>query len=119
MTMQTLVMAHAAMGHNHFFKNNYLFKQWTDATSILDYLAFAKEYVAECEEKHGVEAVEAVLDSAHALMNQGISRHPAKRPTASALRDKATKRREHEEANLQRVVAHRAPIGPREAGDGR
>ncbi len=49
MTMQTLVMAHAAMGHNHFFKNNYLFKQWTDATSILDYLAFAKEYVAECE----------------------------------------------------------------------
>ena len=25
MTMQTLVMAHAAFGHNHFFKNNYLF----------------------------------------------------------------------------------------------
>jgi spore cortex formation protein SpoVR/YcgB (stage V sporulation) len=22
-TMQTLVLAHAAMGHNHFFKNNY------------------------------------------------------------------------------------------------
>ena len=31
MTMQALVMAHAAFGHNHFFKNNYLFKQWTDA----------------------------------------------------------------------------------------
>src|SRR5262249_12102594 len=31
MTMQTLVMAHAGFGHNHFFKNNYLFKQWTDA----------------------------------------------------------------------------------------
>ncbi len=30
-TMQTLVIAHAAFGHNHFFKNNYLFKQWTDA----------------------------------------------------------------------------------------
>ncbi|MEO1651752.1 MAG: SpoVR family protein, partial [Pseudomonadota bacterium] len=65
MTMQALVIAHAAMGHNHFFKNNYLFKQWTDATSILDYLTFAKEYVAECEDKYGVEAVEAVLDSAH------------------------------------------------------
>ncbi|MFL5201823.1 MAG: SpoVR family protein, partial [Microvirga sp.] len=25
-TMQTLVIAHAAYGHNHFFKNNYLFK---------------------------------------------------------------------------------------------
>src|SRR5207248_4370749 len=27
-TMQALVIAHAAFGHNHFFKNNYLFKQW-------------------------------------------------------------------------------------------
>ena len=44
MTMQTLVMAHAAFGHNHFFKNNYLFRQWTDAGGILDYLAFAKTY---------------------------------------------------------------------------
>ena len=41
-TMQTLVIAHAAFGHNHFFKNNYLFKQWTDADGILDYLEFAK-----------------------------------------------------------------------------
>ena len=39
-TMQTLVIAHAAFGHNHFFKNNYLFKQWTDADGILDYLEF-------------------------------------------------------------------------------
>ena len=38
MAMQTLVIAHAAFGHNHFFKNNYLFRQWTDATGILDYL---------------------------------------------------------------------------------
>jgi stage V sporulation protein R len=115
MTMQTLVMAHAAMGHNHFFKNNYLFKQWTDATSILDYLAFAKEYVAECEEKYGVESVEAVLDSAHALMSQGISRHPAKRPTATSVRDKATRRREHEEATyneLWRTVPRSALAKP-------
>jgi stage V sporulation protein R len=27
MTMQTIVIAHAAFGHNHFFKNNYLFQQ--------------------------------------------------------------------------------------------
>jgi len=33
-TMQTLVIAHAAFGHNHFFKNNYLFQQWTDANGI-------------------------------------------------------------------------------------
>ena len=41
MAMQTLVLAHAAFGHNHFFKNNYLFKEWTDADAILDYLDFA------------------------------------------------------------------------------
>jgi hypothetical protein len=49
--MQTLVIAHAAFGHNHFFKNNYLFKQWTDADGILDYLDFAKGYIARCEER--------------------------------------------------------------------
>ena len=47
-TMQTLVIAHAAFGHNHFFKNNYLFKQWTDADGILDYLDFARGYIAQC-----------------------------------------------------------------------
>jgi len=55
-TMQTLVIAHAAFGHNHFFKNNYLFRQWTDANGIMDYLEFAKGYVAQCEERHGRQA---------------------------------------------------------------
>ena len=31
MTMQALVIAHAAYGHNSFFKGNYLFRMWTDA----------------------------------------------------------------------------------------
>jgi len=53
MAMQTLVLAHAAYGHNHFYKNNYLFQQWTDPAGILDYLDFAKHYVAECEERYG------------------------------------------------------------------
>ena len=44
-TMQALVIAHAAFGHNHFFKNNYLFRQWTDADGILQYLDFAKGFV--------------------------------------------------------------------------
>ena len=46
MTMQTLVIAHAAFGHNHFFKNNYLFRQWTDAGGILDYLASRATIIA-------------------------------------------------------------------------
>jgi spore cortex formation protein SpoVR/YcgB (stage V sporulation) len=75
MTMQALVIAHAAFGHNHFFKNNYLFKEQTDAAGILDYLNFAKSYVARCEERHGLAAVERILDAAHALMDQGINRY--------------------------------------------
>ncbi|WP_009891290.1 SpoVR family protein, partial [Burkholderia thailandensis] len=47
MTMQALVIAHAAYGHNSFFKGNYLFRLWTDAHAIIDYLVYAKNYVAE------------------------------------------------------------------------
>ncbi len=75
MAMQTLVLAHAAFGHNHFFKNNYLFQEWTDAKAILDYLEFAKGYIATCEERHGLEAVEEILDACHALMDQGVFRY--------------------------------------------
>ena len=56
MPIQALVIAHAAFGHNHFFKNNYLFQQWTDANSVLDYLEYAKKFVAQCEEEHGSAA---------------------------------------------------------------
>src|SRR5258708_17301746 len=78
-TMQPLVIAHAAFGHNHFFKNNYLFRQWTDADGILDYLDFAKGYVASCEERHGRLAVEMTLDAAHALTPQASDRYPGKK----------------------------------------
>ena len=44
-------------------------------TSIIDYLVFAKNYIAECEERHGVDAVEELLDSCHALMNHGVDRY--------------------------------------------
>jgi spore cortex formation protein SpoVR/YcgB (stage V sporulation) len=78
-TMQTLVIAHAAFGHNHFFKTNGLFGQWTDAAGILDYLEYARGYVARCEERYGIDAVERVLDAAHSLMDQGVHRSPRRR----------------------------------------
>jgi len=81
--VQTLVIAHAAYGHNHFFKNNYLYKQWTDAEGIVDYLVFARNYVNECEEKYGIDRVEATLDAAHALMVNGVDRY--KRPRKLSL----------------------------------
>ena len=101
MTMQALVIAHACYGHNSFFKGNYLFRSWTDATSIIDYLVFAKNYVAKCEEKHGVEAVESILDSCHALMNYGVDRY--KRPYPLSTHEEQEKQREREEY-LQKQV---------------
>jgi spore cortex formation protein SpoVR/YcgB (stage V sporulation) len=98
-TMQTLVIAHAAFGHNHFFKNNYLFKQWTDADGILDYLEFAKRYVSHCEERHGRLAVEQTLDAAHALMSHGVDRYPGKKGIDLRAEEKrAGRRRAHEES---------------------
>ena len=92
-TMQALVIAHAGFGHNHFFKNNYLFQQWTDADGILDYLAFAKAYVTKCEEIHGIDAVEQILDAAHALMKHGVNRYarPGK-PNLTAERERRSER---------------------------
>ena len=83
MAMQALVIAHAAYGHNSFFKGNYLFRMWTDASSIIDYLVYARNYVAECEERHGMPAVEDLLDSCHALMNHGVDRY--RRPSKISL----------------------------------
>ncbi|MEM8935138.1 MAG: SpoVR family protein [Pseudomonadota bacterium] len=98
MTMQSLVMAHACFGHNHFFKNNYLFQQWTDAEGILPYLDFAKKYIAKCEDEYGFEEVEAILDAAHALMDQGVFRY--NRPPRLSEADRLAKlaaRAAHEE----------------------
>lgn len=72
-TAQLLVIAHAAFGHNHFFKNNYLFKEWTHPDFIVQYLRFAKDYIRKCEEKYGIE-VEKFLDKCHSLMFLGISK---------------------------------------------
>jgi stage V sporulation protein R len=101
MMMQALVIAHACYGHNSFFKGNYLFRAWTDASSIIDYLVFAKQYIAQCEEKHGVEAVEATLDSCHALMNYGVDRY--KRPYPISAQEEQMRQKEREEY-LQRQI---------------
>src|SRR3979411_2274068 len=111
-TMQALVIAHAAFGHNHFFKNNSVFKTWTDADGILDYLEFAKTYVSQCEERHGRLAVEQTLDAAHALMSHGIDRYPGKKKLDLRAEEKrAGQRRLYEESefnDLWRTV----PTGP-------
>ena len=99
MALQALVMAHAAFGHNHFFKNNCLFRQWTDAEGILEYMQFAKSYIAKCEERHGFTAVEETLDSAHALMDQGVFRY--RRRAKLSLKKQLEQQRERQEYETQ------------------
>ena len=100
-TMQALVIAHAAYGHNSFFKGNYLFQTWTNADAIIDYLLFAKNYIAECEQRYGEEEVELLLDSCHALMNYGVDRY--KRPSRLSA-DQERRRQKEREAYLQSQV---------------
>jgi stage V sporulation protein R len=71
-TMQALVLAHAACGHVHFFKNNYMFKDWTDASGILTYLKYAKNYIDYCSTTYGDDIVEKLLDACHSLQDYGI-----------------------------------------------
>jgi stage V sporulation protein R len=101
MAMQALVIAHAAYGHNSFFKGNYLFRMWTDASSIIDYLVYAKRYVAECESRFGLENVEEFLDSCHALQNHGVDRY--RRPSRKSLAEELAARKDRE-AYAQRQI---------------
>ncbi|MBV1911876.1 MAG: SpoVR family protein [Kangiellaceae bacterium] len=94
MMMQALVMAHACFGHNSFFKGNYLFRTWTDAEAIIDYLVFAKNFIAQCEQMHGIQQVENILDSCHALMNYGVDRY--KRPYPISMREEKQRLKDRE-----------------------
>jgi stage V sporulation protein R len=85
--LQVLVMAHAAYGHNAFFKANYLFRQFTQPDAILDYLTFARNFIVDCEQRYGWRDVEKVLDCAHALAPYGVDRY--KRPKRLSARREA------------------------------
>ena len=62
---------------------------------------FARDYVRDCEQRHGEEAVEAVLDSCHALRHYGVDR--CKRPAPlSPLQEQARQRQR--EAQQQAAV---------------
>jgi spore cortex formation protein SpoVR/YcgB (stage V sporulation) len=100
-TLQALVIAHACFGHNSFFKGNYLFREWTDASAIINYILFARNYITECEERYGVDTVEALLDSCHALMNLGVDRFRRPRPISA---EQEVQRQKEREEYLQKQV---------------
>jgi stage V sporulation protein R len=92
--VQTMVMAHAGVGHNAVFKNNVYFKEWTQASSIIDYMVFAREYIRHCEERYGAIEVELVLDACHALAAHGIDKFKRKHQPKMS-----------EEARLKKLMA--------------
>ena len=93
--LQAIVIAHACYGHNSFFKGNYLFKAWTNADSIIDYLVFAKNYISNCEERYGVDKVEELLDACHAIKEYGVDRY--RRPPKLSVIDEKARQTEREE----------------------
>ncbi len=118
LTLQALVIAHACFGHNSFFKSNYLFRTWTDASAIVNYILFARDYIAHCEERYGVDEVEQLLDSCHALMNLGVDRF--RRPAKMTAEEERERQREREEYlqkqvnDLWRTIPHKAEPESRE-----
>lgn len=99
MTMQALVLAHASIGHSSFFKNNYLFKDWTDADSIIDYLKFARNYIRACEEKYGYREVEEILDACHSLQLYGVDKYKRSAKIDEEMRQKSRAQFEEETFN--------------------
>ncbi len=95
LTLQAIIIAHACYGHNSFFKCNYLFQTWTDPEGIIDYLVFAKKFIADCEETYGIEAVEELLDACHALKDYGVDRY--KKPPKESLAQEKSRLASREE----------------------
>lgn len=118
MTMQALVLAHASVGHSSFFKTNYLFREWSDADTIIDYLKFARTYISECEQKYGFEEVEELLDACHSLQLNGIDRYKKPHLKKEMEKKKRDERLKHEEMSfndLWRTVPNKS--GPIEYND--
>jgi stage V sporulation protein R len=104
LTMQVLVTAHAAFGHNFFFKNNDIFRQWTMADFIIEYLRFAKHYVQWCEEKYGLEEVERILDAAHALQHYSVDKYQKRRKLKGEDQERRNQRMDIAEQHYDPLV---------------
>ncbi len=107
LALQVLVMAHAAYGHNAFFRNNYLFQQFTQPDAILDYLKFARGYILECEQRYDWREVEKVLDCCHTIAPYGVDRY--RRPgrlSAKRERERQAERLRFAERHFNPDYAH-------------
>jgi len=110
MATQATVIAHAAMGHNHFFKHNQVFQAWTAPDTILDDLRYARGFVKQCEDRHGRQEVERVLDAAHTLFAHGVGRDKqAQRPDPLEARERVRQRRREEREAMDELWLRTVP----------
>lgn len=77
-TMQALVLAHSVCGHGSFFTTNYMFKQWTMADYILDYMKYAHDYINSAYEKYGTDEVDKLLTRCHLWQYYGVDKYKRK-----------------------------------------
>lgn len=71
MATTATVMAHAGIGHNHVYKNNFLYAEHTNARGLADYCRTARDMILDFEARFGKKEVEQILDAAHALQLPG------------------------------------------------
>lgn len=97
--MQMLVIAHAAFGHNNFFKKNHLFRQFTDAEEILPMMQRLRDDIKRYEERFGVREVTRLIDAAHALGDYGVNRY--EKPKKRTVEEEQARRAKIEELRLR------------------
>lgn len=110
--LQILIMAHC-VGHSDFFKNNRMFKDTRPETVIQRMRNAKKRIQAYTEDPYiGIEAVEEVLDAAHALQFQ-MHRTPGRRPTHDELKQKYVDLiNDDEEGRWRNFDIRRIPLEP-------
>jgi stage V sporulation protein R len=110
--LQILIMAHC-VGHSDFFKNNRMFKDTRPETVIQRMRNAKKRVQAYTEDPYiGIEAVEEVLDAAHALQFQ-MYRTPGRRPTHEELKQKYVELiNSDEEGRWRSFDLRRVPLEP-------
>ena len=77
-------------------------------------MLFARNYIDECEKRHGSREVEHILDSCHALMNYGVDRY--RHPTPLSADQEAARQKEREDY-LQTLVNDLWRTLPQKDGD--
>lgn len=99
-TEMMTVLCHAAVGHNAFFKGNYLFKEFTDPKDIFNFIETFRKYVIECEGEYGTQHVSDFITAVHMLKDHGVFKYNRK---YKSKKDKAIQTKEKKVYNKEAI----------------